>query len=63
MVKLPVDGPSARVRQIVFYQNEVKGHEQYYIDAHSVIVGGKPSSNLADKLEKDEIARITVKLK
>jgi hypothetical protein len=55
-----VDRPSARVRQAIhfFYQNEAKGPSRYYIDPHSVIVGGKPSSNLADKLEKDEIARI-----
>jgi Zn-dependent M16 (insulinase) family peptidase len=37
---------------------KLKDTSRYYIDAHSVIVGGKPSSNLADKLEKDEIARI-----
>jgi hypothetical protein len=28
------------------------------MDVHSVFVGGKPSSNLADKLEKDEITRL-----
>ena len=37
---------------------KLKDTSRYYIDAHSVIVGGKPSSSLADKLEKDEIARI-----
>jgi len=37
---------------------KLKDTSRYYIDPHSVIVDGKPSSNLADKLEKDEIARI-----
>ena len=56
-----MDRPPARVRQaIVFFYTRVKLKDtsRYYIDPHSVIVGGKPSSNLADKLEKDEIARV-----
>jgi Zn-dependent M16 (insulinase) family peptidase len=36
----------------------VKTAIRYYVDAHAITIIGKPSSSLADTLEKDEKARI-----
>jgi Zn-dependent M16 (insulinase) family peptidase len=35
---------------------------RYYIDAPSIVVRGKPSANMAEKLEKAENARITTQI-
>jgi len=37
---------------------EVTPINRYYIDPHCVIVTGKPSAALAEKLEKNEVTRI-----
>ncbi|KAF7320399.1 hypothetical protein MKEN_00824700 [Mycena kentingensis (nom. inval.)] len=36
--------------------------QKYYIDPNSIVVRGKPSANLADKLDKDEKARIAAQV-
>lgn len=36
---------------------------RYYIDPHSVVIIGKPSAKLAEKLEKDEKARTAEQVK
>lgn len=36
---------------------------RYYIDPHCVVVRGKPSAKLADKLEKDEKIRVAEQVK
>ncbi|KAF8078531.1 Metalloenzyme, LuxS/M16 peptidase-like protein [Lyophyllum atratum] len=37
--------------------------QKYYVDSHSVIILGKPSAALAEKLERDEKARIAQQVK
>ncbi|PFH54559.1 hypothetical protein AMATHDRAFT_123 [Amanita thiersii Skay4041] len=37
--------------------------QRYYIEPHSVVIMGKPSSSLAEKLENDEKARISEQIK
>ncbi|EIN14202.1 hypothetical protein PUNSTDRAFT_49027 [Punctularia strigosozonata HHB-11173 SS5] len=37
--------------------------QKYYIDPHCVVVRGKPSAKLADKLEKDEKIRVAEQVK
>ncbi|KAJ7293661.1 Metalloenzyme, LuxS/M16 peptidase-like protein [Mycena rebaudengoi] len=36
--------------------------QKYYIDQHSVVIRGKPSAALAEKLEADEKARVTAQV-
>jgi hypothetical protein len=36
---------------------------RYYVDPPTVVVVGKPSASLADKIEKDELARVEAQVK
>ena len=66
MDKQTVDGPTPKVsrtklRSLIYHHFEAdltRGGHRYYIDAPCAIVRSKPSAAMAEKLEKEEKARI-----